>query len=155
GSIGESLAEELDYRHPRDLLRVLECQEQVHLGTLRRGLLGDVLALVEDATLRDVVAGMTHQHVGESRLARPVWSHQGDDVTLLDGQIDAFEDGCPVGFGVEVLDLKKRSTHNTHGTGTVGGIGNPRNKKARCRGPSGSGALGGAGCRLDRAVATS
>src|SRR5690606_7202974 len=137
--------------------------EHAHLGSLGGGLLGYVLALVEDAALGDFVGGVAHEHIRQRRLARAVGAHQGDDLALFHGQVDTLEDRRAVGFGVEVFDLKQRSIHGTHGTGKGRGTENPRpamgrtgpQKKARCSGPSGDRRQQASGSGETQAVATS
>ena len=48
---------------------------------------------------------MAHDRVGERRLARAVGAHQGVDLALADGQLEAAQDLLLTGADVEVSDL--------------------------------------------------
>ena len=78
------LAEEVEHRHARDLLRVLEAEEQARGRPLVGGSGGDVLAAEEDAAGGDLVRGVAEQGVGERRLARAVRPHEGVDAPGAD-----------------------------------------------------------------------
>jgi len=68
--------------------------------------LGDVLAAEEDLALGHLEVGVTHDCVGERRLAGAVGAHQRVDLALADGQVDALEDLLVVGLDMEVADLE-------------------------------------------------
>ena len=91
----------------RDRVRVLEGEEEASLRTLVRAHLDEVLAVEEDLALGDHVTGMTHQRVGEGRLARAVRPHDGVDLVPIHGQIDARDDLSPVfERDVQIVDLE-------------------------------------------------
>ena len=53
------------------------------------------------APARHLVAGPSHQHVGESALARPVRSHDGVDLAASDLEVDAPQDLAGVDAGMK------------------------------------------------------
>ena len=86
------LAQELDHRDAGDLLGVLEGEEHPglgpHVGRPRR----DVLAPEADGARGDLVGGVPEQRAGQRRLARAVRAHQGVELALAHGQVDAAQD---------------------------------------------------------------
>jgi len=99
-------AQVLGDRHAGDRHRVLERHEQAHAGALVGVGLGDVLAVEDDLALGHLEVRVTHDDVGERRLARPVRPHEGVDLALADREVDALEDLLVARLGVEVLDLE-------------------------------------------------
>ena len=60
----------------------------------------------EHGAAGDRVAGPTHDHVGQGRLARAVGAHHGVDLAAAHDQIDALED-LPAGhLGAEAFDAQ-------------------------------------------------
>ena len=88
--------------------RILEGEENALGGALVRRQLKDALAVEQDVTLGDVVGILAGQHIGQSRLARTVRAHNGGDLTLLDGQIEAVEDFLVLDLDMQILDFKQR-----------------------------------------------
>jgi len=99
-------AEVLRDGHARDGDGVLEGHEQAGAGALVRIGLGDVLAVEEDAPLGDLEVRVTHDGVGQGRLAGAVGAHERMDLPRAHGQIQALEDLLVLGLDVEVLDLE-------------------------------------------------
>ena len=58
-------------------MRILEGEEEAFLRALVGAGLDDVLAVEEDAALRDHVGRVAHERVGEGRLAGAVRAHHG------------------------------------------------------------------------------
>ena len=52
--------------------------------------------------LGDRVARMAHHDVRQRRLAGAVGTHQGVDLALAHGEVDAAQDGRALGLGVEI-----------------------------------------------------
>ena len=61
--------------------------------------------LKHDLALGHLQAGVAHDRVGERRLAGAVGSHQGVDLALADGQIQAAQDLLFTGADVKVSNL--------------------------------------------------
>src|ERR1035441_946289 len=99
-------AQEVRDRDAGDRDRVLEGEEKAQLGPFVRRQLGDVLAVHEDLTVGDLVAGVAHDRVGERRLAGAVRSHQGVQLAPANEQVDAAQDLALIGAHVEVSDLE-------------------------------------------------
>ena len=80
--------------------------------TLIRIHLFDVFTVEEDLTIGDLVVGVTSDRVGERGLARAVRTHDGVDLAMVDGEVDALEDlkWAVLSFHghVEVLDFQSR-----------------------------------------------
>jgi hypothetical protein len=98
----------LQHGDARELLRMLEAEEQPPLGTLLGGQIGDVLALEDDATRRHVVVRVGQQRLGQRRLPRPVRPHQHVELTGSHGDRHASQDLATTlgGAGVQVVDDK-------------------------------------------------
>ena len=101
----EHRAQVLGDGHARDRDRVLEGHEQSHPGPLVGGGLGDVLAAPDDLALGHLEVRVTHDRVGERRLAGPVGPHQRVDLAAADLQVDAAKDVLIAGVDVKVSDL--------------------------------------------------
>jgi hypothetical protein len=104
----------MDHGNAGDFLGMREVEEQSHLTTTALGKFGDVQTFLEDSDISDLVAGVPHQDVGKRRFARPVRPHQRMDLTLIDDEVDAFEDFGIFSRSVKVLDTKQgsRVSHN-------------------------------------------
>ena len=75
---------------------------------------GDVVALEQDAAVRDLVLGAAEQRGGEGRLARAVGPHQRVDLARADREVDAAEDLAGAGHhrpDVQVLHLEQGRRH--------------------------------------------
>jgi hypothetical protein len=108
---GQGLAEELHHRDAGDLLRVLEGEEHAGLGPHVGGPSGDVVALEADPPSGDLVVGVAEQGVRQGGLARPVRPHEGVQLALVHGEVDAAQDLVPIHGHVEVVDLEQRCSH--------------------------------------------
>ena len=100
----QRLAEEVADGHAGDHLGVLESQEQPEFGPFVRLQRQQVLARKGHTATGDGVAGMTHQRVGQRRLARTVRAHQHMPLTLTDRQVDALEDLLALDLDPQVAD---------------------------------------------------
>src|SRR5690606_30084030 len=60
----------------------------------------------DDLALGDLEVGVPHDHVREGGLARAVRAHEGVDLALVHGQVEALEDLLVPGAHVQVLDLE-------------------------------------------------
>ena len=107
----EGLAEELHDRDAGDLFGVLEREEHARLAPHVGGPLGDVLALEQDAALRDLVVGTAEQRVGQRGLARAVGPHERVHLTGADDEVDPAQDGHAFDGDVQVLDLEQWRSH--------------------------------------------
>ena len=92
---------------------MLHGQEQSGPGPLPGGEGQQVDAVEGHRTAQDLVAGATHQHVGQRALARAVRSHDGVDLATADGQGQALQDLAPGDAGAEVLDDQLARAHGT------------------------------------------
>ena len=119
-------AQEVDHLHARDRGRVLERQEEAALGALVGRHLEDVLALPEDAPLRDLVLGVAGDRVGERRLTRAVRPEQRVDLALLHLEVEALEDLSPGDVDVQVVDDQRVLSHEQVPA-------SPSNKSSRAR----------------------
>ncbi|MEY9850744.1 hypothetical protein ABH923_000422 [Leifsonia sp. EB41] len=101
---------EVGVGHTGDLDRVLHGEEQAGAGTGVDGHREDVLAVERDGAAGDRVLRVAGDRVGEGGLARAVGAHDGVDLTLADGQVDAVEDGLDalvrLDGDVQVADLE-------------------------------------------------
>ena len=95
----------LGHGHAGHRDRVLEGHEQAHPRALIGRGLGDVLPAKQDLALGHLEPRMTHDRVGERRLARAVRAHQRVNLALVDGQIHAPEDLLLTGADVKVSYL--------------------------------------------------
>src|SRR6185312_3584655 len=80
--------------------------EEAHAGALVGVGLGDVLAVEEDLAFGHLEVRVAHHGVGERRLARAVRPHQGVDLALADGEVEALEDLFLAGADVEVANFE-------------------------------------------------
>src|SRR4029079_10504274 len=92
--------------HARDGDGVLEGHEQAGAGALVRVGLRDVVPAEEDLPLGHLEVGLAHDHVCERGLARPVRAHEGVDLALVDGEVEALEDLLVPGLDVQVANLE-------------------------------------------------
>ena len=99
-------AQVLGHADPRHGDRILEGHEQAGAGALVRIGLGDVLAVEGDGSLGHLHPGVAHDRVGQRRLAGAVGAHQGVDLALGDGQVDALEDLLLGGADVQVANFE-------------------------------------------------
>src|SRR5690606_40997290 len=99
--------EEFHGRNARDLDRILEGEEYARGGALCRVHLEDGLAIEQDVALGDLIILAAGEDIGQGRLARAVRPHDGSNLALVDGQVQATDDlGAVLGnAGVQVLDL--------------------------------------------------
>ena len=94
---------------PGNRVRVLEGEEEPLLGADVGTLLDDRLPVEQDLALGDLVGGVTHQRVGEGRLAGPVRAHDRVLLVQVDGEVDALHDlGAVLERDMEVLQFQKR-----------------------------------------------
>ena len=56
----------------------------------------------------DLVARMSHQHLGQGRLAGPVGTHQGMYLAPVGGQIDPAQDRLAIDRDMKVFDSEQR-----------------------------------------------
>ena len=105
--LGDRLPQEVEHRDARDLLRVLEAEEQAERGAVLDRQVGDVGAGHVDTALRDLVGGVAEQRVGQRRLPGAVGSHQGVELPGLDREVDAPQDLPAFDGDVEVFDQER------------------------------------------------
>src|SRR5205085_11615564 len=92
-----------------DLDGILEPEEDALAGPLLGGHGEQVLAVPADEAVGDLVGLAAGEHLAERALAGAVLAHDGVDLALVDGQVNALEDLPPAGggdAGVEVLDFE-------------------------------------------------
>ena len=65
--------------------------------------------------------GVAHDRVGQRRLAGAVGAHQGVDLALGDGQVDALEDLLLAGADVQVANFEVRHGRSTSPSSSSGG----------------------------------
>ena len=97
-------AQEVRDRHTGHGLRVLESKEQPQAGALVDLELEQVLPVERHRSLGDLVARVTHERVGERRLAGAVGAHERVDLALADREVQATDDFRSVSGDVQVLD---------------------------------------------------
>src|SRR5690554_1851777 len=101
-------AQEVRDGHSGDLHRILHGQEEAGAGALVNTQFEHVEVVEVDRARLDVVLRVPGDRVREGRLAGPVRAHDGVDLVLVDGQVDAVQDvlGSLIGLDadVEVLD---------------------------------------------------
>lgn len=93
------------HRHPRNLDRCLERQEDSLVCTVfgREG--QQVLAVEGHCSPRHFVGRMSHQHVAQRALSGTVLSHQGMYLAVADGEVDAFQYLFAIDAGMQVFDF--------------------------------------------------
>ena len=101
----------------RHFHRILEGQEHALGGALVRRHAEDVLAVEQHLAFGDLVVVLAGQHIGERRLAGAVRPHDGGDLALFDGEVEAVEDLLALDLDVQVLDFKQR--HFVHFNSSV------------------------------------
>src|SRR5690606_31153151 len=103
-------AQEVRVSHTRNLNRVLHREKQTCLRSLVCCRLGDVLAIEQDLTLRDLVTRMARHCVCKRGLAGAIRPHDRVGLALLNGQVYTLKDllGTLLGLNtdVKVLDFQ-------------------------------------------------
>ena len=84
----------------------------------------NVLTLEQNPAVGHLEAGVTHDRVGERRLAGPVRTHQRVDLALADLEIEAAEDLLLADADMEIADLEQRR-HQAITTGRPTGASAP------------------------------
>ncbi len=93
--------------HARNRVRILERQEEPALRALVGAELGHVLAVEKNLALGDDVGRVSHQGVGERRLAGSVRAHDRVLLVQVDRQVDTLDDlGAVLQRDVKILDLE-------------------------------------------------
>src|SRR3954454_20943828 len=104
-------AQEVGDADAGDLNGVLHREEETGAGAFVDAHGKDVFAVERHRALGDLIARVAGDGVCERRLAGAVRSHDGVRLTLLDGEVDAFEDLAgavtAVDADVQVLDLER------------------------------------------------
>ena len=99
-------AQEARHRDAGNRMRILEGEEEAALRALVGAELGHVLPLEEEASLGDLVGGVTHQCVGEGRLAGAVRPHDRVHLVQIHLEVHALDDlGAVLERDVQVLQL--------------------------------------------------
>jgi hypothetical protein len=89
-------------------VRVLEGEEEAALRALVGAELRHVVAVEEEAPFGDLVGGVTHQRVGEGRLAGAVRPHYRVHLVQVHLEVDALDDlGAVLERDVQVLKLEQ------------------------------------------------
>ena len=95
---------------PGNLDRILEGEKDSGLGPLLRLHVEEILALVEHRAVRHRVGRVAGEHLCQRALAGAVWTHDGMNLTGVDGEIDALEDFLVSGAGPEAFDFQHSRT---------------------------------------------
>ena len=85
--------------------RILESQEEAHARPFVGSQSHDILALEEHLALGNLIRRVTHQDIGQGGFSCTIGSHQGVNLPLRYGEVDALEDLLPLNRGVEILDF--------------------------------------------------
>ena len=88
-----------------NLDRILKRHEDPFARAIFGRELDEILAVVGDAATGDFNFGMAGQGARERALARAVRSHDGVDLALLHGQVDAAEDVFRAAADLQILDF--------------------------------------------------
>src|SRR4029453_15544485 len=97
-------AQEVGHRYARNGDRVLESKVYAQLRPRIRRQRCQILSLVQDFPASHGVSGVTHQRVGESRLAGAVAAHKRVDLARVYAEANAFEDLFILDPDVQVFD---------------------------------------------------
>src|SRR6266568_1130424 len=92
--------------YARHFVGVLESEEETLTSSYVRRKLQNALVVKQNIPLRDDVFWVSHYGRGESALARPVWTHDGVNLALLDLEVYSFENLLAIDCGVEVFDVE-------------------------------------------------
>ncbi len=101
----EHRAQVLGHRDAGHRDRVLERHEQTHAGALVGLRLGDVLTAEQNLSFGHLEIRVAHDRVSERRLARTVGTHQGVNLTLVDGEVKSLEDRLIAGTDMKIADF--------------------------------------------------
>ncbi len=101
-------AQEGHVTHTRNFDRILERKEQTGGGALFGLHLQQVLTGQRGRAVRDLIAVLARQDIGQGRFTGPVRAHDCVHLAGLDGQVDTFEDLLILffKFDVQVLDFQ-------------------------------------------------
>src|SRR6266704_1660132 len=77
--------------YARHFVGVLDSEEETLTSSYVRRKLQNALVVKQNIPLRDDVFWVSHYGRGESALARPVWTHDGVNLALLDLEVYSFE----------------------------------------------------------------
>lgn len=93
------------HRHPRNLDRCLERQEDSLVCTVfgREG--QQVLAVEGDGAVCHFIGGMAHKDIAQRTLSGTVLTHEGVHLAVADGEIDAFQYLFAIDAGMQVFYL--------------------------------------------------
>src|SRR5215471_2761269 len=102
----ERRLQECQRRYAGNLHWILHGKEHAFGRSLLRSKRNEILAAIENAALRDLVAIAARERIGKRRLARAVWPHECVHFPRADAERESFEDLLPADGNVKILDLE-------------------------------------------------
>src|SRR3546814_1460202 len=94
----EALPNELQVRNARNFDRILKVQEKACVGPLMRFHREQILSFEYCGAARRLISRPATQGIGQRRLPRAVWTHDGVNFSRVNGERQALEDRLAFDF---------------------------------------------------------